>query len=125
MKYICLQYDNNLKKKSLEDNVYYTLIDIYNNAASSGLILRVYDFNRFLKDKEYTRILYDKEYLSVLINMLKHVSEDSFDFIVDDGEYIRLDDWLSQFEELKQTLNRRYNELKSYIGQDSFQSAYV
>lgn len=112
MKYICLQYDNALKQKSLEDNVYFTLIDIFNNASSSELILRVYDFNHFLKDKEYTRILYDKEYLSVLINMLKHINESSFEFIVEDGEYIRLEDWLLQFEELKQSLNRRYNELK-------------
>ena len=113
MKYICLQYDNDLKKKSLEDNVYYTLIDIFNNTAFSNLVLRVHDFNHFLKDKSgYTRILYDKEYLSVLINMLKHVNESSFEFIVEDGEYIRLDDWWKQFEELNQSLNRRYNELK-------------
>ena len=112
MKYICLQYDNALKQKSLEDNVYYTLIDIFNNASSSDLVLRVYDFNHFLKDKVYTRVLYDKEYLSVLINMLKHVNESSFEFIVEDGEYIRLEAWWKQFEELKHTLNLRYNELK-------------
>ena len=112
MKYICLQYDNSLKQKSLEDNVYYTLIDIFNNASSSDLVLRVYDFNHFLKDRVYTRVLYDKEYLSVLINMLKHVNESSFEFIVEDGEYIRLEDWWKQFEELKHTLNLRYNELK-------------
>jgi len=112
MKYICLQYDNILKEKSLEDNVYFTLIDIFNNASSSNIILRVYDFNRFLKDKSgYTRILYDKEYLSVLINMLKHVNESSFEFIVDDGEYIRLDDWWKQFEELKRILVERYTNM--------------
>ena len=112
MKYICLQYDNSLKQKSLEDNVYYTLIDIFNNAASSDLILRVYDFNRFLKDHSgYTRILYDKEYLSVLINMLKHVNESSFEFMVDDGEYISLNDWWKQFEELKRILVERYRQL--------------
>ena len=60
MKYMCLQYDNELKKRSIEDNVYYTLIDIFNNASSSDLILRVHDFNHFLKDaKGYTRILHD------------------------------------------------------------------
>jgi hypothetical protein len=112
MKYICLQYDNDLKKESLEDNVYFTLIDIFNNTAYSNLVLRVHDFNRFLKDNSgYTRILYDKEYLSVLINMLKHVNESSFEFIVDDGKYISLDDWWKQFEELKSILVERYRQL--------------
>ncbi len=43
MKYICLQYDNTLKEKTLEDKVYFTLIDI--NNAASNLILQVHDFN--------------------------------------------------------------------------------
>jgi hypothetical protein len=51
MKYIYLQYDNAHKNKSFEDNVYYTLIDIFNNASSSNLVLRVHDFNNFLKGK--------------------------------------------------------------------------
>ena len=112
MKYLCLQYDNALKQNSLEDNVFYTLIDIFNNAASSDLILRVYDFNSFLKDTSgYTNVLYDKEYLSVLINMLKHVNELSFEYIVEDGNYIRVDEWLLQFEELKKILAERYRRL--------------
>jgi hypothetical protein len=112
MKYLSLQYDNNLKKKSLEDNVYYTLIDIFNNASTSDLILRVYDYNNFLKEKSgYTRILYDKEYVAVLINMLKHINESSFEFIVEDGYYMRLDDWLLQFEDLKCVLVERYRQL--------------
>jgi hypothetical protein len=110
-----MYHDNDLKKRSLEDNVYFTLIDIFNNSVSSGLILRVNDFNRFLFDEKknkYTRILYDKEYLIVLINMLKYINESSFYFIVDDGYYMRFDDWWIQFEELKNMLERRYNELK-------------
>lgn len=112
MKYIYLQYDNALKLTSLEDNVYFTLIDIFNNAASSDLILRVYDFNCFLKDqKGYTNILYDKEYISVLINLLKHVDETSFEYILDDGNYIRMDDWLLQLDELKRVIAERYRRL--------------
>jgi len=112
MKYIYLQYDNAHKHKSFEDNVYFTLIDIFNNASSSNLVLRVHDFNHFLKDdKGYTRILYDKEYLSVLIHILQRVNESSFEFIVEDGDYIRMDDWLFQFEELKMVLEERYRQL--------------
>jgi len=111
MKYIYLQYDNAHKNKSFEDNVYYTLIDIFNNASSSNLVLRVHDFNNFLKnDKGYTRILYDKEYLSLLIHILQHVNESSFEMILDDGDYIRMSDWLIQFEELKSLLAERYRQ---------------
>lgn len=112
MKYIYLEYDDKLKKKSLEDNVYYTLIDIFNNASSSNLILRVYDFNRALRPDGYTRILYDKEYVLVLMNMLKHISQSSFEFVIEDGVYIKLDDWWVQFEELKNIIAERYQQLK-------------
>lgn len=121
IEYICLQNDNRFKKLSLEDNVYFTLRDIFLNGDSCDLIMEANSFNQRLtngisyEDRTeyfaYTNVLDDSKYLSQLSHWLKHFSEYYFDFVepesdeeIDMNEYITFNDWWFQFEELRKDL---------------------
>ena len=125
IKYIGLYNDNEFKKKTLEDNVYFTLRDIYNNAESSDIVIEVNCFNfelsngiRFEERTDnfrYANILYNKKYLKLLLELLDSLNEKSFEFIepeideeIDMNEYFKFDDWWKQFEELKKLLYLQY-----------------
>jgi len=119
VKYIHLINNNELKKKSLNDYVYFTLRDIFENAYDCDTII---DANRFCEkltgelyfedDKKsiytYTNVLNKNDYLKKLIYWLDHINIDSFEFIligenekINMKEYIEWQDWWFQFEELK------------------------
>ena len=123
IKYICLYNDNELKKKSLEDNVYFTLRDIFNNANCVDTVFAANDYNHTLtngicfEDRtltfQYTKILYDKKYLLSLIKFLNYLNISYFTFIenkpkLQTNEYIKFDEWWIQFKELKKLLNKQY-----------------
>jgi hypothetical protein len=125
IKYIGLYNDNEFKKKTLEDNVYFTLRDIFNNAESSDIVIEVNCFNfelsngiRFEERTDnfrYANILYNKKYLKLLLELLDSLNEKSFEFIepeideeIDMNEYFKFDDWWKQFEELKKLLYLQY-----------------
>ena len=127
-KYIELHNDNEFKKKSLEDNVYFTLRDIFSNAESTDIIIEVNNFNYELSNGvcfeertdnfQYSNVLNDKKKLKMLIELLDSINEKSFEFIeLDDdeknniniNEYLELDVWMRQFEELKNIL-KKYNK---------------
>ena len=130
IKYICLYNDNELKNKSLEDNVYFTLRDIFDNIRSDliDMLIEINEFNHILsggicyeertESFSYTRMLYDKDYLINLINFLKKLNEYSFEFNkpeenkeIQINEYMVFDEWLKQFERLKKSLDNQYNML--------------
>jgi len=119
VKYIHLLNDNELKKKSLNDNVYFILRDIFENAYDYDTIIHA---NRFCEkltgelyfedDKKstyiYTNVLSKKDYLKKLIYWLDKININSFEFIIFEEnekinmkEYIKWDVWWFQFEELK------------------------
>jgi hypothetical protein len=124
--YIYIHENNELKNKSLEDNVYFTLRDIFNNGNSTDIILQANDFNSQLVDNiyyeersdqfQYTNILYDKEYLLKLIKFLQPFNEHWFEFTEFEEEdmknYIKFDEWFEQFKDLKILLEERYNNIK-------------
>lgn len=126
-KYLQLCNDNNLKKISLEDNVYFTLIDIFLNISDYRFVILSVEFNAKLtnniryevrsKDFTYTYILNDKSYLYDLIQFLQPITSLYFDYKilenenVDLNEYIQLDLWILKFNELKILLYAKYEEL--------------
>ena len=120
-KYIHLCDNNEFKKKSLEDNIYFTMRDIFMNVEDIYECIKANKFNYTLSNSikleertdafQYANVLQNKEYVSNLINFLEKINENSFEFTElqedDDkpmSEYIRYDDWWNQFEELKNLL---------------------
>lgn len=119
IKYIYIHNDNEFKKKSFEDNVYFTLRDIFNNADSCDTIMKANYLNDLLtgnisfeeRDNTFQYLnIYDKEYLSKLIIFLKHFTEYWFEFIEPENEeiqmkkYMKFDDWWIQFQELRKII---------------------
>ena len=126
-KYLQLCNDNNLKKLSLEDNVCFTLRDIFLNISDCRFVILSVEFNAKLtnniryevrsKDFTYTDILNDKSYLYDVIQFLRPITSLYFDYKilenenVDLNEYIQLDLWILQLNELKILLYAKYEEL--------------
>ena len=128
IKYITLHHNNKYKKKSLEDNVYFTLRDIFTNAEDIYSVFTANNFNSRLSNGihfedrtnsfQYTNILQNKEYLSNLIEYLNQFAEHSFEFIELDkydykngkihmDDYMKWDDWWSQFINLIKLLDNQ------------------
>ena len=125
IKYLQLANENHLKSKSLEDNVYFTLRDIFNNVSGFDNCMEANVFNDALtngisyqervNDFTYTNVLNDKIYIDKLSRWLSYIHKSDFEFeeINDDADteenewyldtrnLFRFDDWWSQFEELK------------------------
>ncbi len=123
IKYIRLYNDNNFKKLSLEDNVYFTLQDILLNTKSLYHFVEAYQFNNMLSGKiryedrdtsfTYVNILDKHNNLSKLINWLKYFEEDCFEFNseldepFDINKYIKFDDWRVNFVDLVNQLREK------------------
>ena len=81
VKYIHLMNDNEFKKKSLEDNVYFTLRDIFANADSADTIMEANYFNGRLtgcicfeertERFQYSNELHQKDYVERLQRWFK------------------------------------------------------
>jgi len=131
-KYVCLHYDNNLKSKSFEDNLYFTLKDIWLNIDINeavrvshylSLLTGAIPFEKRTETFEYNNIKdYAKPIYYYLSNLCAHKDKDKneyklmkdalFDFYnIDDWEddekaeinlndYMKYDDWWTQFEAL-------------------------
>lgn len=120
--YICLCNDNDFKKRSIEDNVYFTLRDIFVNAQSVHDIETANLYNSQLSDGicfedrtpsfQYTYALNNLEFLEDLIKWLKSLKKtSSFELIklmnieLNSSDelntiYINFDDWWIQFKNL-------------------------
>ena len=125
VKYVGLCNDNSFKSKSLEDNVYFTLRDIFWNGDMNNVLKANY-FNDLLtngisfeerdKNFKYTNLLYDynSDYTSSLyiwIGMMTEYKDCIFEFPslqedeeINMNEYMKYDDWWVQFEDLCEKL---------------------
>jgi hypothetical protein len=136
IKYLQHFNDNNLKSLSLEDNVYFTLRDIFINMAELQYIMEANVFNNQISGSicyedrksnfKYRDVLNDKLFVDRLHIWFKHIKKSDFEFEepddkADDEEkywyydmklLIKFDDWWSQFEELKILIKNRLEELK-------------
>lgn len=132
VKYIHLMNDNEFKKKSLYDNVYFTLRDIFSNAESADTIMKVNSFNErltnniYFEDRtdnfEYTNELNQKHFVEHLKKWLNSFNIYYFDFVepeedeqIDMKEYMKWDDWWVQFEELRKLIDVQYEKCLSDI----------
>jgi hypothetical protein len=129
-KYLQLVNENHLKNQSLEDNVYFTLRDIFYNISEIDFCLEANSFNRILtngisykertKDFTYTNSLNDKTYICELSNWLSSIEKTDFEFepmnendteekewYLDTINLFTFDDWWLQFEELKTLIKQR------------------
>lgn len=153
VKYLQLHNLRELKKLSLEDNVYFTLRDIFLNYGCIDDVLRANDFNSKLTNNvsyedrtekfEYTNLLMNENFLSSLIRWMKtiHISEFEFEtpeqymkdyvtsskkyldelnwyYNVDMNNYIKLDDWIDQFNELIVELETQLEKVKLQVHKD-------
>jgi hypothetical protein len=138
IKYLQLYNDNNFKSLSLEDNVYFTLRDIFLNISGCDYVMEANGFNSSItgdicyedrkSDFQYTNVLDDKLFIDKLNNWLNYISKSDFDFeelddklssdeekewYYDMKRLIKFDDWWDQLEDLKILIKTRLEEIKS------------
>ena len=137
IKYLQLANENHLKSKSLEDNVYFTLRDIFNNVSGFDNCMEANVFNDALtngisyqeraNDFTYTNVLNDKKYIYRLSEWLSRIHKSEFEFealnyigeeeekekvwYYDTINLFQFDDWWHQLEELKILIRQRYEIL--------------
>lgn len=132
IRYIGLMNDNELKSKSLEDNVYFTLRDIFWNADCDDCISANY-FNDLLTNNisfeernenfRYTNILYDyhSDYTKKLYRWICTITtykDTIFDFYDQETDpkqkYIKYDEWWEQLLDLRKKLEEILNKHKKW-----------
>ena len=135
IKYMCIHDVDEYKKKSLNDQFYFTLRDIFWNTDSFDVMMIINNFNHMLTDGisfdsrtntfQYTNILYQKTELKKILRFLNRIKQTGwFEFIESkdkdeyedkeesiDEEYILFDDWWKQFEELRNLLKEQYEKI--------------
>ena len=131
IKYMCIHDVDEYKKKSLNDQFYFTLRDIFWNTDSFDVMMIINNFNHMLTDGisfdsrtntfQYTNILYQKTELKKILRFLNRIKQTGwFEFIElkdkdeeesIDEEYILFDDWWKQFEELRNLLKEQYEKI--------------
>lgn len=130
--YVGLMNDNSFKSKSLEDNVYFTLRDIFWNGCLddcytanyfNGLLTNNISFEERKAKFEYANVLHDynSDYTKKLYYWLSHLNGDMFDFknpYEDDeinmSKYMNYDDWWVQFQELIKKLEEQLEQLEKH-----------
>jgi hypothetical protein len=128
-KYMRLCNNNDFKKLSLNDNVYFTLRDIFSNRDSYDICMTANHFNSLLTNNisfqerknseepfQYSNVLEDKNFVKLLQKWLSSFHVSWFHFLEEDEEedvdmndYIEWDDWWIQFEELKRKLKEHFD----------------
>ena len=128
-KYLSLMNHGYLKKKSLEDNVYFTLRDIFLNTENISYCLQANFFNTKLSggiyyeerddNFKYTEVLEEKIFLEKLVNWLCCIKENDFIFEkininiekINLYENIRFDIWFEDLKILIKDLKERYKNI--------------
>ena len=135
IQYLQLMNENNCKMNSLEDNVYFTLRDIFANISGADYCMEANGFNSKLTndisydkrtiDFTYSNVLNDKIYIKQLSRWLSYINKSDFRFdemnadadteekqwYFDTMHLFKFDDWWLQFEELKLLINRRLDNM--------------
>ena len=116
--YIGLSEEHSLKFRSLEDDVYFTLRDIFLNVLDVEDIMMTREFCIELTDGipyeertetfQYTDALYDKKYTKRLYDWLSIIDKKCFEFkppgkddVIDLKEFIPFDEWYNHFTYLR------------------------
>ena len=117
-KYIFLSNDNSYKYKSLEDNIYFTLRDIFFNCidieicVAVNLINSTLTNNIFFEDRkeDFTYITLNQNIISTILSLFKTLRQTNLFFdcesdnIEDLQDYIEFNNWWNNFEKLKNNL---------------------
>jgi hypothetical protein len=114
VKYIELLFEDNLKNKSLNDWVYYSLQDAHWNAEDEKYSLIVVDLIKQLikecknDNNVYTNVIDDANYVKKVYGFLNSLDENAFYFIEEplDNEvnYIEYNVWFNNLQKLLQHL---------------------
>jgi hypothetical protein len=148
IRYVGLMNDNSFKRKSLEDNIYFTLRDIFWNGEIddlmssnhyNGLLTNNVSFEERDERFEYANILYDydSDYTQKLYNWLIRLTgykltsnpkawrERMFEFLEveeheenDMAQYMKYDDWWDQLQELMKKLEEQLEKHKKWESED-------
>ncbi len=148
IRYVGLMNDNSFKSKSLEDNVYFTLRDIFWNGEVddifsanhyNGLLTNNVSFEERDKNFEYTNLLYDynSDYTKKLYNWLLRLTgyklttkpngwkDGMFEFQeveedeeIDMTQYMKYDDWWDQLQELIKKLEEQLRKHEDWESED-------
>jgi hypothetical protein len=128
IRYMGIMENNELKKKSLNDNVYFNLRDIFWNSMSADIVFQANNFNDKLSggvlheyrtdNFKYTNVLYeDNNYVYKLFKWLKKIDVHHFDFVepdcdeeIDMKNYMKFDDWWVQFSNLTNLIEMQYHK---------------
>ncbi len=133
--YMYLMDDPSLKSLSLEDNVYFTIRDIFANAFNTDMCYEANEFNALLtKDThisdrtsnfQYANVLYQPKYINKLSTWLNNITISDFDIITKlelfECEYdthMELDVWCEHFTKLRDEITERcyaINELENEL----------
>jgi len=123
------------KKKSLYDNVYFTLRDLFWNSNSADTCFQANNFNHDLTDGiyfeertegfQYTNKLHQKYYVERLQRWLKRFNPNYFEFLeveelaYEDEAYMKFDEWWVQFEELRKLIDEQYEKCCKWEEEDT------
>lgn len=127
VKYMEIINNRELKLKSLEDNLFCKLNDIYFNIDNLDYTEEADYFNLILTNGitfpqrtesfHYSNIIHNKLYLREIIKFLKNISESDFYFdIIQPYEFITLDDylefniWIKELNDLVSILESKLKE---------------
>jgi hypothetical protein len=127
--YLRLFHPNDWKQKSLEDNIYFTIRDIFQNIDDFQFAMEANMFNDTLTNSvvyeerttefTYSNILNkDFSFVYKLLQWLSYICEYYFDFeeVVDEtidlDKYILFDEWTSQLDILKKLLDKKLTDFK-------------
>jgi len=126
IRYLNITYDNNSKQNSLEDNVYFTLKDIFCNIKNARMAIEINIFMDILTNGvclekrgnkfRYSKILMNKIFVNELKNFLGSILRCDFEFDTiyrntSLKDYISFGKWNNQLNELIDTLHELYYDL--------------
>jgi len=128
-KYLYLIHPNDWKQKSLEDNIYFTIRDIFQNIDDFQFAMEANIFNYTLtngvsyeertNEFTYSNILNkDVDFITRISKWLSYICEYYFDFeeVVEEtiniDKYILFDEWISQLDILKKLLDKKLTDFK-------------
>ena len=128
IKYLYLIHPNDWKQKSLEDNVYFTMRDIFVNIDDFQFAMEANFFNDRLTNGviyeerttefTYSNVLNDNfSFVCKLFKWLSYICEYYFDCNVVEDEpvdldkYMPLEEWISQLDILKKILDEKLTDL--------------
>lgn len=129
--YIYLLEHNEYKKKSLEDNVYFTLRDIFANTEDVNLCIQSNQFSAtltndvYFQDRDlnftYSNVLYNRDFIQKISSWLNRIEPCKLEFQkleegeqIEVGKYMKFEDWWKQFEELRERLKQQYKMLDKF-----------